>query len=150
MNEEQPSVPIAVNFHLYKPCNYRCRFCFATYRDIEGQLALPEARALLQLLREAGCKKLNFAGGEPTLHPRIGELVAEAKRLELVTTLITNGARLDRLLDEHAHEIDWVGLSVDSGDEDVQAQLGRGRGGHVARSRAHVSRTASTDHPQLA
>jgi len=133
-------VPIAVNFHLYKPCNYRCRFCFATYRDIDGHLPLPDAKRLLQQLREAGCEKLNFAGGEPTLHPHIGELVAEAKRLGFVTTLITNGARLDRLLDEHAHEIDWVGLSVDSGDEDVQARLGRGRGGHVAQSRALAAR----------
>lgn len=140
MNEEHPSVPIAVNFHLYKPCNYRCRFCFATYRDIEGQISPPEARALLQVLREAGCQKLNFAGGEPTLNPRIGELVAEAKRLGFVTTLITNGARLDRLLDGHAHELDWVGLSVDSGDKGVQARLGRGRGGHVARSRTHAAR----------
>lgn len=140
MNDETPSVPIAVNFHLYKPCNYRCRFCFATYRDIQGHLLLPEAKRLLQLLREAGCDKLNFAGGEPTLHPQIGELVAEAKRLGLVTTLITNGARLDRLLDQHAADIDWVGLSVDSGDEEVQAQLGRGRGGHVARSRLLAAR----------
>ncbi len=132
--------PVAVNYHLYKPCNYRCRFCFATYRDIDGHLPLTEAKRLLQLLREAGCEKLNFAGGEPTLHPHIGELVAEAKRLGFVTTLITNGARLSRLLDEHAQAIDWVGLSVDSGDEDVQAKLGRGRGGHVARSRALAAR----------
>lgn len=140
MNTPRPPAPIAVNFHLYKPCNYRCRFCFATYRDIDGHLPLPDAQRLLQLLREAGCEKLNFAGGEPTLHPHIGELVAEAKRLGFVTTLITNGARLGRLLDAHAHQIDWVGLSVDSGDEDVQAQLGRGRGGHVARSSALAAR----------
>ena len=133
-------VPIAVNFHLYKPCNYRCRFCFATYRDIEGHLPLGEAKALLRALREAGAEKLNFAGGEPTLHPRIGELVAESKRLGFTTTLITNGARLDRLLDAHSGSIDWVGLSVDSGSEAVQAALGRGRGGHVALSRWHAAR----------
>lgn len=137
---DSPSTPIAVNFHLYKPCNYRCRFCFATYRDIDGHLPLPDALRLLQQLREAGCEKLNFAGGEPTLHPHIGELVAEAKRLGFVTTLITNGARLGRLLDAHARSIDWVGLSVDSGDEDVQARLGRGRGGHVAKSRVLAAR----------
>jgi radical S-adenosyl methionine domain-containing protein 2 len=132
--------PIAVNFHLYKPCNYRCRFCFATYRDIDGHLSLADAAALLRALREAGAEKLNFAGGEPTLHPQIGELVAEAKRLGFVTTLITNGARLDPLLDDHAHELDWIGISVDSGDEQVQAELGRGRGGHVERSRRHAAR----------
>lgn len=135
-----PPIPIAVNFHLYKPCNYRCRFCFATFRDIQGQLPLSGARLLLRLLREAGTEKINFAGGEPTLHPYIGELICEARRLGLVTSIITNGARLDALLDAHAEAIDWVGLSVDSGHEDIQAALGRGRGGHVARSLVHAQR----------
>ncbi len=133
-------IPVAVNFHLYKPCNYHCRFCFATYRDIDGHLPLADAMALLRALREAGAEKLNFAGGEPTLHPHIGELVGEAKRLGFVTTLITNGARLDRLLDTHAADIDWIGISVDSADEHTQAALGRGRGGHVERSRIHAAR----------
>lgn len=137
---KSPPIPIAVNFHLYKLCNYRCRFCFATYRDIHGQLSRESALELLSQLREAGTEKINFAGGEPTLHPHIGELVAEARRLGFVTSLITNGARLDALLDAHADAIDWVGLSVDSGDENVQAALGRGRGGHVARSLRHASR----------
>ncbi|MBK8265018.1 MAG: radical SAM protein [Nannocystis sp.] len=140
MTQATAPVPIAVNFHLYKPCNYRCRFCFATYRDIDGHLPLADAKALLRALREAGAEKLNFAGGEPTLHPQIGELVAEAKALGFVTTLITNGARLDLLLDHHAHQIDWVGISVDSGIEQIQAELGRGRGAHVERSRRHAAR----------
>ena len=24
----------SVNFHLWKPCNMMCEFCFATFRDI--------------------------------------------------------------------------------------------------------------------
>jgi len=138
--DKTSATPLAVNYHLYKPCNYRCRFCFATYRDIQGQLDLDDARRLLRALREAGAEKLNFAGGEPTLHPHIGELLRESKQLGFVTTLITNGARLDALLDAHACAIDWVGLSVDSSDEAVQAELGRGKGGHVARSLRHASR----------
>ena len=55
--------------------------------------------------------------GEPTLHPHIGELLAESRRLGFVTSIISNGARLERLLDSHAADLDWVGLSVDSADE---------------------------------
>ena len=127
---------VAVNFHLYKPCNYRCRFCFATFRDIRGQLDLEQSLRLLRLLRDAGCEKLNFAGGEPTLHPHIGTLLAESRRLGFVTSIISNGARLSQLLAAHAADLDWVGLSVDSADESVQSALGRGTGGHVARSLA--------------
>jgi radical S-adenosyl methionine domain-containing protein 2 len=127
--------PISVNYHMYKPCNYRCQFCFATFADVEGALGLADQRALLRRLREAGCEKINFAGGEPTLYRGLGELLREARALGFVTSVITNGARLGALLQTHADTLDWVGLSVDSADEAVQARLGRGNGDHVARSR---------------
>ena len=31
----------SVNFHLWKPCNMKCRFCFATFQDV-GQDDLPK------------------------------------------------------------------------------------------------------------
>ncbi|MCB9528411.1 MAG: radical SAM protein [Myxococcales bacterium] len=131
---------MAVNYHLYRPCNLRCRFCFATFRDVRGRLPLEETRRLLALLRAAGTQKINFAGGEPTLHPEIGPIIAEARRLGFTVSLITNGARLDALLDAQASDLDWVGLSVDSADEATQAALGRGDGEHVTRSLALAAR----------
>jgi radical S-adenosyl methionine domain-containing protein 2 len=124
----------AVNYHLLRRCDAACRFCFATFRDVDGQLGLDDARRLLGALREAGAEKLNFAGGEPTLHPHIGELVAEARRLGFVTSIVTNGARLARLLDGHAEDLDWVGLSVDSAEEATEIALGRSRGAHIERA----------------
>ena len=135
--------PISINYHLYKPCNAHCRFCFATFRDVQGCLSLTDARRLLAILREAGGQKLNFAGGEPTLYPHIGELVVYAKELGFTTSMVTNGARLDALLDEHHTALDWVGLSVDSGREDVQQALGRGRGNHVVQTIALADRARS-------
>lgn len=126
--------PIAINYHLTRPCNAHCRFCFATFRDVEGQIRLDQARALLDLLRAAGGEKLTFAGGEPTLHPGLGDLLDHAKALGFVTCVVTNGFRIGRLLDGHAEALDWVGFSIDSSDEAVQATLGRGRGDHVAQA----------------
>ena len=126
--------PVSVNFHLFKPCNLRCRFCFATFPGVRGRLPTPDARRLIDLLGASGTEKITFVGGEPTLHPDIGELLAHAHGRGLVTCLVTNGARLDRLLDRQPETIDWVGLSVDSADEQTQAALGRGTGGHVADS----------------
>ncbi len=119
-------LPPAVNFHLYKPCNARCRFCFATFGEVNGHLGLDDARGVIAALREAGAEKLTFVGGEPTLHPHLGELLRHAKQLGLVTCVVTNGARFDTLLDRHAEDLDWVGLSVDSADDATQALLGRG------------------------
>ncbi|MDO9018020.1 MAG: viperin family antiviral radical SAM protein [Deltaproteobacteria bacterium] len=132
--------PISINFHLYKPCDSRCTFCFATFRDVEGQLDPDDARRLLDRLRAAGGEKLTFAGGEPTLHPHLGALVDHAKALGFTTSVVTSGSRLDALLDGHASSIDWVALSIDSAVERVQRSLGRGRGDHVARVRVLASR----------
>lgn len=129
-----PSLIPAVNYHLYRPCDAACRFCFATFRDVEGLLDLGDAQRLLRALRDFGVEKLNFAGGEPTLHPHIGELVALGRRLGFVTSIVTNGSRLGRLLDQHASDLDWIGLSVDSADEATEIALGRGRGNHIERA----------------
>ena len=125
---------LAANFHLYKPCNAKCRFCFATFRDVDGRLDFASARRLLLALRMAGCEKITFVGGEPTLHPHIGELLTEARCLGFVTCIVTNGARLSTLLKHQPDTLDWVGLSIDSSVEAIQAALGRGRGDHVAGS----------------
>ncbi len=123
-----------VNFHLFKPCNLRCRFCFATFRDVRGRLPTEEAKRLLEALRGAGAEKVNFAGGEPTLHPDLGLLVEHARSLGLVVSIVTNGARLPRLLHHHGGALHIVGLSVDTADEAIQKRLGRGRGDHVGTS----------------
>jgi radical S-adenosyl methionine domain-containing protein 2 len=124
----------AVNFHLLKACDAACRFCFATFRDVPRQLGVRDAERVIDLLRAAGVDKLNFAGGEPTLHPKIGVLVAHACGAGLVTSIVTNGSRLGALLDEHAAHLDWVGLSLDSASEETEIAIGRSRGAHVARA----------------
>jgi radical S-adenosyl methionine domain-containing protein 2 len=123
--------PISVNFHLWKHCNYRCRFCYETMPDIQGHLSFNDSLQLLKMLREAGCQKINFAGGEPTLCPYLGELLVAAHHLGFVTSLVTNGTKLARLLANYAHTIDWIALSVDSGNELTSQRLGRGTGNHV-------------------
>jgi radical S-adenosyl methionine domain-containing protein 2 len=93
-------------------------------------------RHVLTLLREAGTEKITFVGGEPTLHPHITECVAHAHVVGLTTSLVTNGARLSRVLDTHAHVLDWVSLSVDSGNENTPRRMGHGKGDPVRCSEA--------------
>ena len=134
------SLPPAVNFHMWKPCNLRCRFCFATYDDdpalrgVRGGLPEADACKLIGMLRLAGVEKLNFVGGEPTLCPYLPALLRHSRNLGFVTTLVTNGAKLAQVLEAAPGCLDWVGLSVDSADEAIQAELGRGRGDHVSKS----------------
>ena len=64
--------PIAipsVNYHLWKPCNMKCGFCFATFQDIhrrilpKGHLGREDSLIVVERLARAGFQKINFAGG---------------------------------------------------------------------------------------
>lgn len=138
MCDNQGLRPVAVNFHLWPKCNLSCVFCFAAFPDARSVIALDQAKALLEALEVAGTEKLTFVGGEPTLHPHLAELVRHAADIGLVTCVVTNGARLPKLLDDTQGALHWVGLSLDSGREDIQAQLGRGAGDHIRQSFAHA------------
>lgn len=131
-------VPLAVNFHLYPRCNLHCTFCYAGFPDTRTHLPLAQAKDVIDRLAAAGTDKITFVGGEPTLHPHLAELVRHAASLGLVTCVVTNGARLRQVLDDAGDALHWVGLSIDSGLEDVQAALGRDKGNHIAKSIEHA------------
>lgn len=49
-----------------------------------------------------------------------------------VVSIVTNGSMLnENNLREMSEYVDWVGISVDSADEETEKQLGRGYGNHV-------------------
>jgi len=127
------TLPPAVNFFLLKECNLRCRFCYSTFKDVDGRLSNDQTEQVVAQLADAGVEKITFVGGEPTLHPNIKDLVQLSHELGMVTTIVTNGARLQPLLDACADQLDWVGLSLDSLNEQVEVRLGRGEWGHVER-----------------
>ena len=121
---------LSINFHLIKECNARCTYCFATFPHLakRDRLSGADRRTLLDLLVDAGAEKINFAGGEPTLVRDLGPLCKRIKtrsKGRCAVSLVTNGKRLEPLIDSWADWIDWVALSIDSGDDRTNAALGR-------------------------
>ncbi len=122
----------SVNFHLWEPCNFRCKFCFATFQDVrksilpKGHLPKEEALEIIDKLAEAKFTKITFVGGEPTLCPWIGDLIVRAKVLGLTTMIVTNGSKLNEpfLHDVHGF-LDWVVLSIDSIKPTINMATGR-------------------------
>ncbi|KAL6353666.1 hypothetical protein LRP88_12979 [Fusarium phalaenopsidis] len=128
-------VPVSVNYHFSRRCNKTCGFCFhtATTSHVES---LEQAKQGLQLLQQAGMRKINFAGGEPFLYPKLlGDMVDFCKqtlRLESVS-IVTNGSLVkERFLREHGHSIDILAVSCDSFDEATNIEIGRGSGDNVS------------------
>lgn len=121
----------SVNYHLWEPCNMRCKFCFAPFYDAKkllpkGHLPKEKSLELIQRIADFGFQKITFAGGEPTLCPWISELIAFAKEKGLTTMLVTNGTRLTKeFLNSNKNHLDWIILSIDSADDETNINSGR-------------------------
>ena len=134
------TLPPAINWHFWPWCNYGCKFCFARFEDIPRADRLPKEVALTvpEMLAEAGADKITFVGGEPTLCPYLGDLLAVSKDVGLTTCIVSNASGLtEEFLDKWGHLIDWVGLSIDASNDQIHAEIGRGMRGDLARSRSH-------------
>lgn len=130
MNKEQ-FIP-SVNLHLWEPCNMRCKFCFATFKDVKqsilpkGHLPKEQALQVVEQLARLGFEKITFAGGEPTLCPWLSDLIATAKQAGLTTMIVTNGSKLtDEFLRDNQKHLDWIAVSVDSLDLGTNTAIGR-------------------------
>jgi len=124
----------SVNFHLNKECNARCGYCFAAFPGVKkgDRLTPAEQGELIDRLVDGGAGKINFAGGEPTLEPHLGDLcrrIKERSRGKCAVSIVSNGYDLQSLIEGSAEWIDWAALSLDSGDDRVNAAIGRTKPG---------------------
>jgi radical S-adenosyl methionine domain-containing protein 2 len=133
-SEKHPSIP-SVNFHLWQPCNMRCKFCFATFAETKknqlpkGHLPQQQTLDLMKELAAMGFEKITFAGGEPTLCPWLKDLIQLAKEMRFTTMLVTNGSKLTpEFLELNKGYLDWITLSIDSLDASTNQKIGRKTG----------------------
>jgi len=115
-----------VNYHFLEECNFRCGPCFAGH-GLEGRrLSATDALKVVDAVATAGCEKLNFVGGEPTLCSSLGMLIKQAKSRGLTTSIVTNGTGLtNEFLRNMQGYLDWIGISIDSLDAQSLKLLGR-------------------------
>ncbi|WP_370214959.1 viperin family antiviral radical SAM protein [Mesoflavibacter profundi] len=125
------SIP-SINFHLWEPCNMRCKFCFATFQDVKqtilpkGHLPKEKAIRVVEEIAKVGFEKITFAGGEPLLCPWLPDLIKRAKQLGLTTMIVTNGSRLtEQFLIQNKKNLDWIALSIDSLKDSTNIAIGR-------------------------
>jgi radical S-adenosyl methionine domain-containing protein 2 len=131
------TLPPSVNYHLWAPCNMRCRFCFAPFQDVVSEVLprghLPREESLrLTTVLATRFAKVSFAGGEPTLCRWLPDLVRTARERGSTTMLVTNGSRLRQMIEQLRGVLDWVAISIDSASERTLVQLGRAVQGRTA------------------
>lgn len=94
----KPAFPRSVCFRVTRACNARCGFCLAPW---DGHH--PRAEVLLDRidwLVERGVRVVHFCGGEPTIHPALGALIAHARERGAAVRLTTNGISMPEPLRE--------------------------------------------------
>jgi radical S-adenosyl methionine domain-containing protein 2 len=121
-----------VNFHLTNACNFHCKYCFARFTDVQSdRLTFAEQKELIRQLAESKkFRKINFAGGEPTLVPNIVELIKYAKSLEFETSIVTNGSRIDaEWVKNISPYLDILAVSVDTLNYETNIKIGSNQQG---------------------
>jgi radical S-adenosyl methionine domain-containing protein 2 len=117
----------SVNYFISRKCNYSCQFCFHTQKTTH-HLALGQAELGLRMLKDAGCEKINFAGGEPFVYAELlGELCRVSHGMGLAVSIISNGSLVTgRWMERYGRYVDVLGVSVDSFFPGTNAAIGRG------------------------
>lgn len=127
----------ALCLHVAHDCNLRCKYCFASQGDFQGQRSLMSLetgkRAFDFLIENSGNRyhlEVDFFGGEPLMNfDLVKELVAYGRSLEKENhkkfrfTLTTNGVLLDdKNIPFINAEMDNVVLSLD-GRRDINDEM---------------------------
>jgi len=105
-------------------CNQKCRFCSNPER--EATLTLEQAKALVDDFVDRGYHGVILTGGEPTMHPRLDEIISYAHGRGIHARIISNGQKLADegfLRDLVGRGLDHVHVSIQSPDPELQAFL---------------------------
>lgn len=126
-------IPLSVNYHFTRKCNYSCGFCFHTAKT-SFHLQLEDAQRGLRMLKDAGMQKVNFSGGEPFIIQKghhLGLMVRYCKeilQLESVS-IVSNGSLIkEEWFEQYGQYVDILAVSCDSFDEETNRTIGRGQG----------------------
>ncbi|XP_022108160.1 radical S-adenosyl methionine domain-containing protein 2-like [Acanthaster planci] len=127
------ALPLSVNYHFTRQCNYSCGFCFHTAKT-SFVLPIEDAKTGIRMLKDAGMQKINFSGGEPFIVQRgkfVGELVRFCKvDLQLPSvTIVSNGSLIDeKWFKNYGEHLDILAISCDSFNPEVNERIGRQQG----------------------
>jgi len=113
-------VPEVVEIFPTNFCNFNCPHCRFRehHRDATAFMDVTLAQGLLEELRRRSVENIELSGGgEPLVHPRIGDLFEILTRKGFRVGLITNGHRFvhsDALKEQATQCCTWIRFSVDA------------------------------------
>lgn len=118
--------PILCNYYITYRCNASCTYCDIWKKNRNRKTvdcSLADVFQNLPQLKSCGVKFIDFTGGEPLLHSQLPEMLTQAKRLHLQTSVTTNCLLYPDRAEKLAGLIDLLHFSLDSYDKKENDQL---------------------------
>jgi len=106
--------PYVLSHGITVQCNLRCRFC-EYWANPAKEMSTPEIFRMLDDARSFGIGVYNAWTAEPLLRPDLPDILRYAKRLGLITSLVTNGKLLASRISD-LEDLDYLSVSVDGID----------------------------------
>ncbi len=99
---KKPATPVAMVFMLNAACNMRCTHCSARNHMGPDRKALEyeEIIDLADQFLDLGGAAFVITGGEPTLHPRLLDIIDHVDKSKAVVSMFTNGYKIADMADE--------------------------------------------------
>lgn len=139
--------PLMVVWNVTQACNLTCKHCYqdATHKVLPDELTLEEKLEVLDQMSENYVPFVAFAGGEPLVCKDIWKVLEHCKKVNIHTTVATNGTMLTREVCQRLVEVGvkYVEVSIDSLIPEEHDSF-RGMRGAWARSTQGIRNAANT------
>ena len=118
---------VEVCWALTTKCNENCKYCYR-FLDLQD-VKYEENEKILRKLISDGVREITWTGGEALLYKGFTDLLKIAKQNGVKSKLITNGTIVANNNDirEICNYLDSLTLSLDSVDDEINIELGRGK-----------------------
>lgn len=94
--------PQVASVEITNKCNIKCMHCYGDFSCIENKvMTLEQIKAVLNDLKDIGVRKIEFTGGESTVHTNIKEILLHAIKLDFdhISLLINGVGMSDEVID---------------------------------------------------
>jgi len=93
-------------------CNFKCDFCSCANKKDSEELSFDDYLKIIDNAKRCGCKAVTITGGgEPLMHPRIGEIIDDLRKRKIKIGLTTNGSLISRLNKRQLDSMTWIRVS---------------------------------------
>ena len=117
----------SVCWNITSRCNENCEFCYRILCNKENRLE--QNKKILDALIALKIEKITWTGGECLLYPYLYDLMREAHKNGIKNNIITNGKALTvKDINKIEEFTDYITFSLDTLNEELNYDLGRGRG----------------------